>query len=118
PQSAGSGLHRASSTGNLQRPQSAGSSRSFTPAPGLKDFHYEAMKKAASTRQELMRETELQREPWTAPTAEGGRNLPRRPFSAIVGYTGFRPRKEDNRMVGRGKARSCLEARRIMAAEN
>ncbi|CAE7541527.1 unnamed protein product, partial [Symbiodinium sp. CCMP2456] len=53
----------------------------------------ERMRQQAEERLAILRQREVQREPWTAPDA--GRHLPRRPWSAIPGYTGFRPRQEE-----------------------
>jgi len=101
--------------GHLQRPASAGAS------PGghqsLRDVHYESMRRIAEQRNEKLRERELNREPWTAPPDEGSRQQPRRPWSAISGYTGYRPLKDvEECMVGCNLQRSGFEARRILAA--
>lgn len=140
PASAGScrhpnGLQRPASAGNLQRPASAGSQRCSAqmqrPASAggmssggysgghqsLRDVHYESMRRQAEHRNEKLRERELAREPWTASRDEGSRPQPRRPWSAISGYTGYRPLKEvEDCMVGCNLARAGMEARRILLA--
>lgn len=135
---------RTPSAGGLQRPASAGalrpaasgypgqlqrpSSASACPvgqrggsSPGghqsLRDVHYESMRRQAEQRNEKLRERELNREPWTAAPDEGSRPQPRRPWSAISGYTGYRPLKDvEGCMVGCNLQRTGFEARRILAA--
>eukprot|EP00930_Biecheleria_cincta_P049759 TRINITY_DN34961_c0_g1_i1.p1 TRINITY_DN34961_c0_g1~~TRINITY_DN34961_c0_g1_i1.p1 ORF type:complete len:388 (+),score=97.01 TRINITY_DN34961_c0_g1_i1:98-1261(+) len=121
-----SALHRPASAGSqrcpaqMQRPATAGGNSYSSYAGGhqsLRDVHYESMRRQAEQRNERLRERELAREPWTAAPEEGSRPQPRRPWSAVSGYTGYRPLKDvEDCMVGCNLARAGMEARRILLA--
>lgn len=121
-----SALQRPASAGSqrcqaqVQRPASAGgnSSSSYTGGhQSLRDVHYESMRRQAEQRNERLRERELVREPWTAAPEGSSRPQPRRPWSAVSGYTGYRPLKDvEDCMVGCNLSRAGIEARRILLA--
>jgi len=76
----------------------------FVPARGLLDFHYDTMKQASKERAERIEEREREFEELRGFTLGGspyeGLPVPRRPFSAVSGYTGFMPRKESAGLMG------------------
>ncbi|OLP79805.1 hypothetical protein AK812_SmicGene39865 [Symbiodinium microadriaticum] len=81
----------ASCSSSHFREAERGMEKKSTKHTSLRDLHYERMRQQAEERLAILRQREVQREPWTAPDA--GRHLPRRPWSAIPGYTGFRRRR-------------------------
>lgn len=93
-----------------------GALRRSASAPGqrqeakksLRDLHYESMRRQAAQRLELLKQREIQREPWT----HGG-SRPSRPWSAIPGYTGYRPHMEEDSMVGCNWSRASLQCIRL-----
>lgn len=114
PQSAGSNMQRSTSCTGMPKHSAPGSRRS---AVNLRDAHYESMRRTAQKRNEEVSERERLREPWAATLTEGKeRPLPRRPFSAIPGYTGFQPFREEECMIGCNLSRSGVEARRLLLA--
>jgi len=105
----------ASCSSSHFREAERGMEKKSTKHTSLRDLHYERMRQQAEERLAILRQREVQREPWTAPDA--GRHLPRRPWSAIPGYTGFRPRQEEGCIVGCNLPRAGLEARRLLSAK-
>ena len=100
----------SSSPGGLRRSQSATGipeSRQ-NHRPSLRDVHYESMRRQAAERLDLLKQREIQREPWT----HGG-SRPARPWSAIPGYTGYRPHREEDSMVGRNWSQASLQCIRL-----
>lgn len=98
----------SSSPGALRRSASAPGQRQEVKKSNLRDLHYESMRRQAAQRLELLKQREIQREPWT----HGG-SRPSRPWSAIPGYTGYRPHMEEDSMVGCNWSRASLQCIRL-----
>mmetsp|Transcript_40643 Transcript_40643/g.63848 ORF Transcript_40643/g.63848 Transcript_40643/m.63848 type:complete len:337 (+) Transcript_40643:36-1046(+) len=97
----------SSSPGALRRSASAPGQRQ-EPKKSLRDLHYDSMRRQAAQRLELLKQREIQREPWT----HGG-SRPSRPWSAIPGYTGYRPHMEEDSLVGCNWSRASLQCIRL-----
>eukprot|EP00913_Durusdinium_trenchii_P009464 g8895.t1 len=122
----------AAERGVQQWPPRGGSSGRMS----LRDLHYESMRRQAAARQEphadlrksarsrdvratsrarsrrrgedLVQQREIVRKPWT----HGG-SRPARPWSAIPGYTGHRPRMEEEDFVGHNWHKASLQCIRL-----
>lgn len=94
----------AAERGVQQWPPRGGSSGRMS----LRDLHYESMRRQAAARQDLVQQREIVRKPWT----HGG-SRPARPWSAIPGYTGHRPRMEEEDFVGHNWHKASLQCIRL-----